>query len=300
MDRRVFLGRAPALLGAGAASVATVGCGSLATAQAARRPVPFYLVDAFTDKAFAGNPAPVVVLERWLPDAVMQGLATEMNMSEVAFIVRRAGPEWDIRWFTPVKEVPLNGHATLAAASVVFETLDRRAQELVFHAKGGRLTVVREGKAYLMNFPADPAPRQVEVPAEAEADLGVKPSEYWVNARNVAVFRNADEVRAVRSKLTKDTKWTQGRHLMITAPGDAGTDYVLRYFVPLLNIPEDPVSGVVHCTLVPFWAARLKKTSFDVLQLSARGGRARTGLDAAGRVLIGGPCVRYVEGSLLV
>lgn len=300
MDRRVFLSHTKAVVGVGAAAALSVGCGSMGTAGTSRKSVPFFLVDAFTDKPFSGNPAPVVVLTEWLPDPVMQGLAAEMNMSEVAFIVRAGAHEWNIRWFTPVKEVPLNGHATLAAASVVFESFDRSAAQLVFNAKGGRLTVEREGNAYLMNFPADPAPRQVEVPPQAEADLGVKPSEYWVNARNIAVFKNADEVKAVTSRITKNTGWTQGRHLMITAPGDAGTDYVLRYFVPILNIPEDPVSGVVHCTLVPFWAARLNKSKFDVVQLSARGGRARTGLGAAGRVLIGGPCVRYVEGSLLV
>lgn len=308
MDRRYFLNKSVAIAGASAVSAASAvvaGCGTTTgtttrSSTAGKQKVPFFLVDAFTDKPFAGNPAPVVVLPAWLPDSTMQSLAAEMNMSEVAYVVNKNDRQWDIRWFTPVREVPLNGHATLAAASVVFETIDRGAQKLTFNAKSGQLTVERDGEAFLMNFPADPEPKQVEVPREAEADLGVKPSEYWVNARNVAVYKNAAEVKAVVSKITKATTWTQGRHLMITAPGDSGTDYVLRYFVPILNIPEDPVSGVVHCTLVPFWAKRLNKTKFNVAQLSSRGGNARTGLDASGRVLIGGPCARYVEGTLFI
>lgn len=219
-------------------------------------------------------------------------------MSETAFILKREN-NWFIRWFTPVREVPLNGHATLAAASVIFERLEPEKQHIQFSAQGGTLYIERTNQAYLMRFPADPFPTQTDIPAEAEADLGIRPAEYWVNNRNIAVFQNAREVLAVQSRITKDTRWTQGKHLIITAKGEGKTDYVLRYFAPLLNIPEDPVSGVVHCTLAPFWATRLNKTRFTVQQLSARGGDIFTGIEGE-QVLIGGPCTRYMEGHLLL
>ncbi|WP_084217503.1 PhzF family phenazine biosynthesis protein [Xenophilus azovorans] len=261
--------------------------------------VPFFLYDSFTTSPFSGNPAPVVVLDAWLPVPLMQAFATEMNQSEVAFVLK--GPAgWQIRWFTPAKEVPLNGHATLSAAALIFEKYEPSARELVFQTtSSGPLGVSRNGTSYLMDFPRDDDPvRVADIPAEIEADLGVRPAEFWVNKRNVLVFRNAEEVRAIRSRLTKSTAWAKGKHVMVTAPGTGDVDYVLRYFAPLLDIPEDPVTGVVHCTLAPFWARRLGKNSFKVRQLSARGGDVATGVQANGRVLIGGPCVRYAEGRL--
>lgn len=260
---------------------------------------PTWLVDAFTDVAFSGNPAPVVHVPDWPSDAAMQAFASEMNKSEVAYI-RGEGTEWEIRWFTPVKEVEMNGHATLAASAVIFEKMGVPGDEIHFFAKGGALTVARDGAAYLMNFPMHDAPVQVEVPKGAEADLGIRPAEYWVNARNIAVYNSAEEVAAVVSKITKDTAWTENRHVIVTGPGSDGVDYVLRYFVPILNIPEDPVSGVPHQTLAPFWAKRLGRTRFNVRQLSKRGGFARTEVTNNGRVLIGGPCVTYMEGRLTI
>ncbi len=297
MKRRNFLSSAFfACVSTGATAAATE-----AGAQArADRGIPFYLFDSFTRTAFSGNPAPVLVLEEWLSDSQMQALATEMNQSEVAFVLKK-GADWHIRWFTPVQEVPLNGHATLAAAALILNDLEPDLPSVAFHTRTkGILSVVKSGDSFLMDFPADDPPVARSVPVGIEADLGVKPAEFWANNRNILVYRDAEEVKAVRSKLSRETAWAEGRNVIITAPGTDGTDYVLRYFAPLLNIPEDPVTGVVHCTLAPFWANRLKKTAFQVKQLSARRGDVTTGVAANGRVVIGGPAKKYMSGQLFI
>ena len=277
--------------------------GATMTAFASNRTaedIPFYLFDTFTKTALTGKPAPVAVLKEWLPDATMQALAAEMNQSEVAFILKQAG-DWHIRWFAQVREVPLNGSITLAAAALIFEQLEPDRQSLTFLTRTkGPLHVTRDGSSYLMDFPPDDDPAQRDIADEIEADLGVRPVEVWVNGRNILIYRNTAEIAAIRSKLTRETKWADGKHVIVTAPGSDGIDYVLRYFAPLLNIPEDPVTGVIHCTLAPFWARRLGKTSFRVRQLSARGGEVATAMRPDGRVLIGGPAIMYMQGRLRI
>jgi len=270
-----------------------------ANATAQDNSVALYLYDAFTTTPFSGNPAPIVVLNTWLPAAQLQAFATEMNQSEVAFVLKD-GDTWNIRWFTPVREVALNGHATLAAAAMIFAQYEPEETQLRFQTReSGMLTVFRTGSSYLMDFPRDEDPVRVHnIPDEIEADLGVRPTEFWVNKRNILVFKDAEDIRRIHSMLSKTTAWTNGKHVIATAPGTHGTDYVLRYFAPLLDIPEDPVTGVVHCTLVPFWAQRLGKQNFTVRQLSARSGDVTTGLSADDRILIGGPCVLYAQGRL--
>lgn len=265
-----------------------------------KKSVPFYLYDSFTNAPFSGNPASVVVLQHWPNDSFLQAFATEMNHSEVAYILKDSNG-WNIRWFTPVKEVTLNGHATLAAAALIFESIEPQAVELSFQTRSsGPLSVKRNGDTFLMDFPQDSEPVQVDIPQEIEQDLGVKPLEFWVNNRNILIFKNAQEVATIQSKLTKDTAWAKGKNVVAAAPGDDGIDYVLRYFAPILNIPEDPVTGVIHCTLAPFFGKRLAKNMFKVRQLSARGGDVVSGVQQNGRILIGGPCARYSEGRLFL
>ncbi|WP_122276657.1 PhzF family phenazine biosynthesis protein [Pseudomonas syringae group genomosp. 3] len=298
MKRRSFIVGVASCLGG--AAVASDIFESKLVPLTDKKSVPLYLYDSFTTVPFSGNPAPIVVLTSWPADSFLQAFAAEMNHSEVAYILKDS-QGWNIRWFTPAKEVPLNGHATLSAAALIFESVEPNATDLTFHTRSsGILGVKRNGTSYLMDFPQDAEPVRTDIPDEVEVDLGVRPSEFWVNNRNVLVFKNAQEVSAIKSKLTKTTAWANGKHVMAVAPGSDGVDYVLRYFAPILDIPEDPVSGVVHCTLVPFFAKRLGKTMFRVNQLSARGGDVVTGLQANGRILIGGPCARYSEGKLYI
>ncbi|MCM2256764.1 MAG: PhzF family phenazine biosynthesis protein [Vicinamibacteria bacterium] len=259
--------------------------------------IPIYQVDAFTSRLFAGNPAAVLLLEAFLPDATLVAIAGENNLAETAFLVRD-GSDFRLRWFTPRVEVPLCGHATLASAAVVLEKLEPGRSRVTFHSASGPLPVTRNGRAYVLNFPARPSAR-VAAPAGLSDALGADPVEVWGNEFNyMAVLASAAEVRSLAPEM--DPLSRIGRPgVIVTATGDAGYDFVSRYFAPAKGIPEDPVTGAAHCMLAPYWAPRLGKTDFHAYQASGRGGEVRCRL-SGDRVELEGECVFYLEGRVEV
>jgi PhzF family phenazine biosynthesis protein len=257
--------------------------------------LPMYQVDAFTDSLFGGNPAAVCPLPAWLPDATMQAIAAENNLAETAFFVRD-GNEYVLRWFTPTVEVDLCGHATLASGHIVFSFLEPQRESVGFRTlKAGTLTVSRSGDRLVMDFPARPAePR--DPPAGLLAALGGTPREILGARDCLVVYDTAAEVAALKPDLAALGKvdcWAA----IVTAPGENGIDFVSRFFAPAQGVPEDPVTGSAHCTLVPYWAKRLGKIELEARQVSRRGGALHCVLDGE-RVRIGGKAVTYLEGQI--
>lgn len=257
--------------------------------------LPIYQVDAFASRRFCGNPAAVCPLERWLPDDVMQCIAAENNLSETAFLVKR-GDDYELRWFTPAVEVDLCGHATLGSAWVLMEKLEPERTSITFHTRSGPLIVRRDGERLTMDFPlaegvpCDPPPGLAE-------GLGATPKE-TLRARDVmAVLGSEDEVRNLRPDFQKLAA-VDTRGLIVTAPG-RHSDFVSRFFAPRVGVPEDPVTGSAHCTLVPYWAKRLGRTRLHALQVSPRGGELWCELSGS-RVLLAGQAIPYLEGTIEV
>lgn len=263
---------------------------------------PIFIVDAFADRPLTGNPAAVCPLEAWLPDPLMQAIAAEMNLSETVFFVPE-GEGYRIRWFTPTTEVDLVGHATLAAAFIVLERLERSAERVRFDSQSGPLTVSKgEGGLLLMDLPARaPAPIAGEEAERLARALGRRPAETLAARHYLAVYAEADEVRALAPDMAGLAALPRPAAI-VTAPADdsvLGHDFVSRFFAPANGVPEDPVSGVAHCTLVPYWAARLKRDRLSGRQLSRRGGTLVC--RALGeRVEIGGGALLALEGMLAV
>lgn len=260
------------------------------------RQIPIYQVDAFADRLFAGNPAAVCPLEDWLPDALLQAIASENNLSETAFLVRRDS-DYELRWFTPVYEVDLCGHATLGSAFVISEYLEPGRDNMRFHSRSGPLEVTRDGALYAMDFPAlKCAP--CEALAAVTEGLGARPSELWQDMDFMAVFSSEAEIRALAPDMAKLAALPT-RGVIVTAPG-VEVDFVSRFFAPGAGIPaEDPVTGSAHSMLTPYWARRLGKDRLEARQLSPRGGAL--GLEHRGeRVIISGRVVPYMEGVIRV
>ncbi len=259
--------------------------------------LPLYQVDAFARAPFTGNPAAVCPLPHWLDDAVLQAIAAENNLSETAFFVR-GDDGYALRWFTPIAEVDLCGHATLASAYVIFTYLDRRARRVAFTTRrAGTLTVTKRASVLEMDFPAVPA-AAVEAPPRLLGALGTRPVAVLATKRNyVAIFKREADV----ARLTPDLaalKSLDRPGLAVSAPGDKA-DFVVRFFAPALGIPEDPVTGSAFSTLVPYWAAKLGRKTFNARQLSARGGDLRLALKGE-RVMIAGRCRPYLKGEITI
>ncbi|HTY99370.1 MAG TPA: PhzF family phenazine biosynthesis protein [Rhodocyclaceae bacterium] len=251
-----------------------------------------YQVDAFARRPFEGNPAAVCPLASWLPDAVLQAIAEENNLSETAFFVP-AGEAFHLRWFTPAAEVDLCGHATLASAHVLFTHLGHRQPAIVFQTRSGELTVERRGELLSMNFPAR-QPEPCAAPGPLIEGLGRQPLEVLAADDYLAVFESEAAVRALAPDFGQLCRLDR-RGVIVTAPGD-GTDFVSRFFAPKLRVPEDPVTGSAHCTLAPYWAARLGKTSLAARQVSKRGGEI--GCELRGeRVLLAGRAVTVMTSE---
>jgi PhzF family phenazine biosynthesis protein len=255
-----------------------------------------YQVDAFADHVFAGNPAAVLILEHWLPDTVMQSIAEENNLAETAF-ARPNGTGWDLRWFTPVHEVDFCGHATLATAHVLATEYEAK-DDLVFATRVGELRVSRRGNSYILDLPAFlPEPLEGTLPILD----GILPT------KTVAVFRNFENLfvelpdeRAVRA-FVPDLLKISTLHplgLVVTGRGDTH-DFVSRYFIPGAGIPEDPVTGSIHATLVPYWASKLGKRSLSAFQCSRRGGHLICEL-AGDRVLLTGRAVTFMKANIFL
>ncbi len=257
-----------------------------------------YQVDAFTERTFGGNPAAVVPLDDWLPDATMQAIALENNLSETAFFVPRDDGGFDLRWFTPLIEADLCGHATLGTAWVLFNRLGHAEEAVTFHTRSGPLTVARDGNRLVMDFPAQP-PEPADIGDVAGA-LGVAPEAVLAAPYALAVLDSEEAVRAVRPDFRRVAA-LDIPELIITAPGAEGgdCDFVSRFFAPTGGIDEDPVTGSAHCILIPYWAERLGKTEMFARQVSARGGALWCAL-RGDRVSIAGHAAPYLEGTISV
>ncbi len=254
-----------------------------------------YQVDAFTDKPFGGNPAAVTPLLQWLPDEVMQALANENNLSETAFFVP-VDHGFALRWFTPEVEVDLCGHATLAAAHVLFAHLGYTEPVIHFHTRSGLLAVERSAQGYVMDFPADEI-RPIATPALLEQALGAPVLETWQGRSDLmAVLADVGAVRQLKPDMLALAA-LGGRGVIATAPGAADADFVSRCFFPNAGVPEDPVTGSAHTTMTPYWAKRLGKPKLQARQLSARGGVLGCTL-AGERVRLEGQAVTYLVGAI--
>jgi PhzF family phenazine biosynthesis protein len=255
--------------------------------------IPYYEVAAFTDRMFAGNPAGVCVLKEWLADELMQKIAAENNLPETAFFIDR-GDFFDIRWLSPAVEIDLCGHATVASAHVLFEYLGRSSDSLRFQSRSGELRVDRVEGRLVLDFPSRRG-EPCEAPPGLADSLGARPREVYKGRDYIAVFDREEDVAAMTPDLGKVAKFdVQG--VVVTAPGN-DCDFVSRYFAPRVEVPEDPVTGSTHCTLIPYWSNRLGKTKLRARQLSSRGGELFCE-DRGARVGIGGTAVTYVVGTL--
>jgi PhzF family phenazine biosynthesis protein len=255
--------------------------------------LPLYQLDAFTTRLFGGNPAAVVLLDAWLPDGVLAAIAAENNLAETAFVIPRADVS-PLRWFTPAIEVDLCGHATLAAADVLFRYRFPSLGRLAFSTKSGELAVTREGALLKMDFPARPGKPVAVTDALADA-LGARPREAYLARDLLAVFDSESELRSLRPDFARIAA-LDAFAVIVSAPGDT-VDFVSRFFAPGAGVPEDPVTGSAHCTLAPYWAARLGKKQLSAQQLSARGGDLLCELRGE-RVLIAGQVVEYLRGEI--
>ena len=259
------------------------------------RRVPIYQIDAFAGRVFSGNPAAICPLDTWLEDPLMQGIAHENNLSETAFFVAEK-TDYRIRWFTPTTEVDLCGHATLAAAFVLFEIFEVPGDKILFHSRSGRLAVTKEEDLLAMDFPSQP-PVVCEAPANLKEAFHKAPSEIWCSEDYLVVFPDEEDIRALRPDMEKLEKLDL-RGVIVTAKGKQ-TDFVSRFFAPKFGIPEDPVTGSAHCTLIPYWSRILDKKDLYAHQVSRRGGEIFC-RDHGDRVVIAGRAVKYLEGTITV
>ncbi|WP_444930616.1 PhzF family phenazine biosynthesis protein [Microbulbifer sp. SSSA002] len=254
-----------------------------------------YQVDAFASKVFEGNPAAVCPLESWLSEGTLQKIAEENNLSETAFFVRE-GDSFALRWFTPEAEVDLCGHATLAAAHVLFTHLKYPHQTIQFASKSGLLSVQKSGAAYSMDFPAT-IPEPTEIPEALVEGLGVSPQKVLSAYDYIAVLESETTLRSVTPDFVKLSQLDK-RGVVITAPGDsAEVDFVSRCFYPKLRVNEDPVTGSAHCQLAPYWSEQLKKDALIARQLSRRTGLIHCELKGD-RVTLKGGAVDYLQGKI--
>jgi len=257
---------------------------------------PIYQVDAFAEERFTGNPAAVVPLTQWLPDALMQKIAMENNLSETAFFIPE-GNNFAIRWFTPAVEVKLCGHATLATSHVIFHHLNYVAEEILFSSKSGQLRVMRDGDLLVLDFPADNY-TAAPTPVGLEEAIGAIPAEVYKGKTDyLLVFPSQEMIEALRPDLRKLSELPV-RGIICTAPGK-GVDFVSRFFAPAAGVDEDPVTGSAHTTLTPYWSQRLGKQAMHAIQLSKRKGILRVKM-AGERVHIAGRAVSYLIGQISV
>lgn len=257
--------------------------------------IPLYHVDAFTSQVFSGNPAAVCLLDCRLDDRPLQAMAAENNLSETAFLVRNARG-FDIRWFTPLTEVELCGHATLASAFVLFNCRNWPEESIRFQTRwSGELEVTRNGNLLEMNFPAR-APHAISPPAGLKEALGVTPKETLSSLEDLLVLLDSEKaVRDAQPDFPALAK-IACRGIIVTASGDQ-SDFVSRFFAPRIGVPEDPVTGSSHCVLAPYWAGVLGKELLHAFQLSKRGGELFC-TNAGDRVKISGRAALYLEGTI--
>ena len=254
----------------------------------------YYVIDTFTDKLFAGNPAGVCVLDKPIGTELMQRIASENNLSETAFFLDR-GEYYDLKWYTPETEIDLCGHATLASAFVLMNYIKPQLESVAFETLSGRLYVRREGDTYVLDLPSR-KPVAYATPDILEEALGVRVLETH-RARDLFVLvEQENDVRSLKPDLIKLRMINDVFAFIVTAKG-TDCDFVSRFFAPNAGIPEDPVTGSSHSTLIPLWSERLGKKELTARQVSARGGLLAC-RDLGERVEVGGKAVLYLEGEI--
>ncbi len=254
-----------------------------------------FQVDAFAQRVFEGNPAAVCPLDSWLEDDLLQKIAEENNLSETAFFVP-CDKGFELRWFTPAKEVDLCGHATLACAHVLYQHLGFTDEQICFQTKSGELLVGKSERGFSMDFPAA-FPKPVETPKELLAGLGISPQKVLAAFDYIVVLNNEEEVNALSPDLSK---WMNLdlRGVVVTAPGNT-VDFVSRCFFPKLRVNEDPVTGSAHCELMPYWAQRLNNDNLVARQLSKRSGTLACQIKDD-RVILTGKAVDFMKGEIII
>src|SRR6266853_3953461 len=255
--------------------------------------IRIYQVDAFSSQVFSGNPAAICPLEEWLPDDQMQAIAGENNLSETAFFVRN-GDGYGLRWFTPAVEIDLCGHATLASAFIILNDLTPSENSVRFQTKSGTIVVNREGDLYSLDFPSRP-PAECDVPSQLVEALGGSPQAVLAARDYMVVYASEDQVRKLEPNMQLVSKLDKFA-VIVTAPG-RDVDFVSRFFAPAKGVPEDPVTGSAHCTLIPYWSKRLGKKKLHAYQVSRRGGELWCE-DRGERVTMSGKAVRFLEGTI--
>lgn len=254
-----------------------------------------YVVDAFTDTVFMGNPAAVCILDGWIPERIMMDIAKENNLSETAFAVRENGG-YHLRWFTPGGEIDLCGHATLATAYVLLRFYEPEAEKIIFHTKSGQLEVKNVNGLLEMDFPTYPL-TQVEITDEMTEAIGVRPVEAWMGRDLVCVLEKEEQIYAIEPDQSK-VSGLDGLLLHVTAKGKE-YDCVSRSFAPKMGVAEDPVCGSGHCHIIPLWEYKMKKETFIARQASRRGGTLYCRI-YGDRMKIAGNAVLYSEAELFV
>jgi len=255
-----------------------------------------YVVDAFTSKLFGGNPAAVCPLEKWLDDSLMQKIAAENNLAETAFFVKEE-KGYHIRWFTPVAEVDLCGHATLASSFVYFNFIDKNVSRISFSSLSGELVVERNGDMLSLNFPTQ-KPLPVDTPEDVMMKaFEIKPTEVLKGVKNFLVYDSEEVIRNMKPDMEL-LKQVSGDGVIITSKGK-DVDFVSRFFAPYIGINEDPVTGSAHTHLIPYWSEKLGKKKLTALQVSARGGELFCE-DLGERVKISGKGVLYSQGKIFI
>lgn len=256
-----------------------------------------FQIDAFTDKLFEGNPAAVIPLKEWITKPQMQQIAEENNLSETAYFVSE-GSKFGLKWFTPVTEVDLCGHATLSAAFVMFNHMAYKQERIMFMTNSGELQAWKEGEKIYIDMPVNPIQR-VEPPRGLFEALGILDVDYvGYNGDYLVSIKSERDLEKLKPDMGK-LKEIECRGVIVTAPakGDSGFDFVSRFFAPSVGVDEDPVTGSAHTALIPYWAAKLNKDELTARQLSARGGTLHCRLKDD-RVEIGGDCVSYMKGTI--
>ena len=258
--------------------------------------LPIYQIDAFSSRLFGGNPAAVCPLDHWPDPALLQAIAAENNLAETSFMVPLEAGNYQLRWFTPAVEVPLCGHATLAAAYAIAHRIEVGCEHFRFQTLSGELLVTRAGDLFTLDFPVRP-PMASLPRADFAAALGAAPQAHFTGTFEMAVYATEAEVRALRPDM-RALAAIDHFGLIVTAPGDQ-VDFVSRFFAPRQGIDEDPVTGSAHCMLTPYWAERLGKSRLHAQQISQRGGElwCETKGD---RILIAGHGALYLEGTIEV
>jgi PhzF family phenazine biosynthesis protein len=258
--------------------------------------LPIYVVDAFTNHLFGGNPAAVCPLQNWLSTELMQQFAAENNLSETAFFIQRTDGDFDIRWFTPEVEIDLAGHPTLATAFIIFNYLNYNKNIIHFHCLSGKLVVEKKGDLLEMNFPAR-MPIACAIPENLIEGFNIKPKEVLRSRDYVLVYETQAEVEQIIADFNYLNK-VETLGIIVTAKGN-DVDFVSRFFVPNSVIGEDPVTGSAHATLIPYWSNQLQKNELKAIQISKRKGNLWCGFHGA-RVTIAGECVLYSKGEYFV